>query len=101
MRNVSHDLLHRVALFIPIYVQLFDDIRLHGNFDRYSGLVHQKDKGTQRMSWEFLALLLIEIAFIAIIGLLYTIPVVIVVCLSEWIKKKSNKNKEENNNELS
>ena len=44
---------------------------------------------------EFLMLFLIEIAFIVIIGLLYTIPVVIMVYLSEWIKKKLNKNKEE------
>lgn len=47
------------------------------------------------MSWEFLALFLIEIVFIVIIGLLYTIPVVIMVYLSDWIKKKLNKNKEE------
>lgn len=45
------------------------------------------------MSWEFLALFLIEIAFIAIIGLMYTIPVVIAVYLSEWIKKKWNERK--------
>ena len=53
------------------------------------------------MSWEFLALLLIEIIFMAIIGLLYTILVIIAVYLGEWIDKKLNKNKEENNNGLS
>lgn len=44
---------------------------------------------------EFLVLFLLELGFMAIIGLLYTIPVVIAVYLSEWIKKKLNKNKEE------
>ena len=44
---------------------------------------------------ELLMLFLIELGFMAIIGIMYTVPVVIVVSLCDWIEKKLNKNKEE------
>ena len=38
--------------------------------------------------WEGFILFLIEIGFMIIIGLLYTIPVIIAVTISEWVNKK-------------
>lgn len=44
---------------------------------------------------ELFILFLIELGFMAIIGITYTVLVIIVVSLCEWIEKKLNKNKEE------
>ena len=38
--------------------------------------------------WEGFLLFLIEIGFMIIIGLLYTIPVIIAVTISDWVNKK-------------
>lgn len=37
---------------------------------------------------EFLCLFLIELAFIAIIGLIYTIPTFLLVSFFDWLRKR-------------
>ena len=37
---------------------------------------------------EFLFLFLIELSFIAIIGMIFTIPTIILVSISEWIRRR-------------
>lgn len=44
---------------------------------------------------EFLCLFLIELCFMAIIGLIYTIPTIILVSLADWLKNRGKTNDNE------